>query len=85
VNRCCAGQRIGPQEKQPNVNGPAYDDARIRCDDQELIIRNYYLTACADLRTSPGKHLGLSPASTTAVSPSRWQDSGKLALPRQAR
>ena len=23
------------------------------------------LTACADLRTSPGKHLGLSPASTT--------------------
>jgi hypothetical protein len=43
------------------------------------------LTACADLRTSPGKHLGLSPASTTAVSPSRWQGSGKLALPGQAR
>jgi hypothetical protein len=43
------------------------------------------LTACADLRTSPGKHLGLSPASTTRVSPSRWQGSGKLALPGQAR
>jgi hypothetical protein len=43
------------------------------------------LTARADLRTSPGKHLGLSPASTTAVSPSRWQGSGKLALPGQAR
>jgi hypothetical protein len=43
------------------------------------------LTACADLRTSPGKHLGLSPASTAAVSPSRWQGSGKLALPGQAR
>jgi len=38
------------------------------------------LTACADQRTSPGKYLGLSPASTTAVSPSRWQGSGKLAL-----
>ena len=68
-----------------NVNAAACDDGRIRCDDQELIIRNYYLTACADLRTSPGKHLGLSPASTTAVSPSRWQGSGKLALPGQAR
>jgi len=43
------------------------------------------LTACADLRTSPGKHLGLSPAGTTGVSPSRWQGSGKLALPGQAR
>ena len=43
------------------------------------------LTACADLRTSPGKHLGLSPASATAVSPSRWQGSGKPALPGQAR
>jgi hypothetical protein len=43
------------------------------------------LTACADLRTSPGKHLGLSPASTTGVSPSRWQGGGKLALPGQAR
>lgn len=43
------------------------------------------LAACADLRTSPGKHLGLSPASTAAVSPSRWHGSGKLALPGQAR
>jgi hypothetical protein len=43
------------------------------------------LTACADLRTSPGKHLELSPASTTGVSPSRWQGSGKRALPGQAR
>ena len=43
------------------------------------------LTACADLRASPGKHLGLSPASTAAVSPSRWQGSGKLALPGRAR
>jgi hypothetical protein len=43
------------------------------------------LTASADLRTSPGKHLGLSPASTTAVSPSRWPGSAKLALPGQAR
>jgi hypothetical protein len=43
------------------------------------------LTACADLRTSPGKHLGLSPAGTTGVSRSRWQGSGKLALPGQAR
>ena len=43
------------------------------------------LTASADLRTSPGKHLGLSPASTTGVSPSRWQGSGRLALPGQAR
>jgi hypothetical protein len=85
VNRCCAGQRIDHQKEQMNVNARAYDDGRIRCDDQELIIRNYYLTACADLRTSPGKHLGLSPASTTAVSPSRWQGSGKLALPGQAR
>jgi hypothetical protein len=41
--------------------------------------------ACADLRTSPGMHLVLSPASTTAVSRSRWQGSGKLALPGQAR
>lgn len=68
-----------------NVNAPAYDDGRSRCDDQELINRNYYLTACTDLRTSPGKHLGLSPAGTAAVSPSRWQRSGKLALPGQAR
>jgi hypothetical protein len=68
-----------------NVNSPVYDDGRIRCDDQELIIRNHYLTACADLRTSPGKHLGLSPASTTAVLPSRWQGSGQLPLPGQAR
>ena len=43
------------------------------------------LTACADRRTSPGKHLGLSPARTAAVSPSRWQGSGKPALPGQAR
>jgi hypothetical protein len=43
------------------------------------------LTGCADLRTSPGKHPGLSPASTTGVSPSRCQGSGKLALPGQAR
>jgi hypothetical protein len=43
------------------------------------------LTACADLRTSPGKHLGLSPAGTTGVSPSCWQGSGKLALPGHAR
>ncbi len=67
-----------------NVNARACDDGRVRCDDQELIIRNYYLAACADLRTSP-KHLGLSPAGTTAVSPSRWRGSGKLALPGQAR
>jgi hypothetical protein len=58
---------------------------KCRCDDQELIIRNYYLTACADLRTSPGKYFGLSPACTAAVSPSRWQGSGKLPLPGQAR
>jgi len=70
---------------QVNVTAPACDDGRIRCDDQELIIRGYCLTACADLRTSPGKHLGLSPASTAAVSPSRWQGSGNLALPGQAR
>ena len=68
-----------------NVNVAACDDGRIRCDDQELIIRNYHLAGCADLRTSPGKHLGLSPASTAAVSPSRWQVSGKLAQPGQAR
>lgn len=43
------------------------------------------LTACADLRTGPGKHAGLSPAGTAAVSPARWQGSGKLALPGQAR
>jgi hypothetical protein len=43
------------------------------------------LTGCADLRISPGKHLGLSPASATAVSLLRWQGSGKLALPGQAR
>ena len=67
-----------------SVNAAACDDGRIRCDDQELIIRNYYLTARADLRTSPGKHLGLSPASTAAVSPSRWQGSGKPPLPGQA-
>ncbi len=68
-----------------SVNAAAYDDGGIRRDDQELIIRNYYLTASADLRTSPGKHLGLSPASTAAASPSRWQGSGKLPLPGQAR
>jgi len=68
-----------------NVSAPGYDDGRIRCDDQKLIIRNYCLTACADLRTSPGKHLRLSPASTTAVSPSRRPGSGTLALPGQAR
>jgi hypothetical protein len=68
-----------------NVNAAAYDDGRIRCGDQELIIRNYHLAACADLRTSPGKHLRLSPAGTAAASPSRWQGSGKLALPGQAR
>jgi hypothetical protein len=43
------------------------------------------LTAWPDLRTSPGRHPGLSPAGTTGVSPSRWQGSGKLALPGQAR
>jgi hypothetical protein len=43
------------------------------------------LTACAGLRTSPGNHLGLSPASTTGVSPSRWPGSGRPALPWQAR
>ena len=43
------------------------------------------LAGCADLRTSPGKHIGLSPAGTTGVSPSCWQGSGKLALPGQAR
>jgi hypothetical protein len=43
------------------------------------------LTACADLRTSPGKHPGLRPASTTAMSPSRWLGAGKLALPGRAR
>ncbi len=84
MNRCSAGQRIDYQEKQINVNALAYGDGRIRCADQELIIRNY-LTACADLRTSSGEHLGLSPAGTTAVSPSRWQGSGKLARPGQAR
>ncbi len=68
-----------------NVNARACDDGRIRCGDQELIIRNYCLAACADLRTSPGKHLGLSPAGTAGVSPSRWQGSGRLALPGQAR
>jgi hypothetical protein len=73
------------QERLMNVNAPACDDGRIRCDDQELTIRNYYLTARADLRTGPGKQLGLSPASTAAVSPSRWQGSGNLALPGRAR
>jgi hypothetical protein len=43
------------------------------------------LAACADVRTSPGRHPGLSPASTTGVSPSRWQGTGKPALPGQAR
>lgn len=68
-----------------SVNSAACDDGRIRCDDQELIIGNNHLAACAGLRTSTGKHLGLSPASTAAVSPSRWQGSGKLAQPGQAR
>jgi hypothetical protein len=31
---------------QVSVNAAAYDDRRIRCDDQELIIRNHCLTAC---------------------------------------
>jgi hypothetical protein len=70
---------------QMSVNAAAYDDGRIRCDGQELIIRNHYLTARADLRTSSVKHLRLSPAGTAAVSPSRWQGSGKLPLPGQAR
>jgi hypothetical protein len=70
---------------QVSVNAPADDDGRIRCDDQELIIRDCYLTARADLRTSPGKHLGLSPAGAAAASPSRWTGSGKLPLPGQAR
>jgi hypothetical protein len=70
---------------QVSVNAAAYDDGRIRCDDQELIIRNYHLATGADLRASPGKHLGLSPASTAAASPSRWQGSGKLPLPGRAR
>jgi hypothetical protein len=39
----------------------------------------------ANLRTSPGKHPGLSLASTTAVSPARWQGSGKRARPGPAR
>ena len=43
-----------------------------------------FLTACADLRTSPGEHLWLSLAGTAEVSPSRWQDSGKPARPGQA-
>lgn len=43
------------------------------------------LLTADNLRTSPGKHLGLSPASGTAVAPSRWQGSGKLALPGQDR
>ena len=43
------------------------------------------LTACADVRASPGRHPGLSPAGTTGVSPSRWQGSGTRALPGQAR
>ena len=43
------------------------------------------LTACADVRASPGRHPGLSPAGATGVSPSRWQGSGKRALPGQAR
>jgi hypothetical protein len=84
VNRCSAGQRIDHQETQVSVNAAACDDGRIRCDDQELIIRNY-LTACADLRTGPGKHPGLSPASAAAVSPPCWQGSGNLPLPGQAR
>ncbi len=69
-----------------SVNAAAYDDGRIRCDDQELIIRNCYLTAAfADLRASPGTHLGLSPARTAAASPSRSQGSGKPPLPGRAR
>jgi hypothetical protein len=44
VNRCSAGQRIDHQEMQVSVNAAAYDDGRIRCDDQELINRNHYLT-----------------------------------------
>jgi hypothetical protein len=68
-----------------SVNVAACDDGRIRSGDQELIIRNYCLTACADLRTSPGKQLRLSPASTPAVSPSRWQGRGQLPLPGLAR
>lgn len=43
------------------------------------------LTARAGLRASPGRHFGLSPAGTVAVSPSRWLGSGELALPGQAR
>jgi hypothetical protein len=41
---------------QVSVTAAAYVDGRIRCGDQELIIRIYYLTARADLRTSlPGR------------------------------
>ena len=69
-----------------SASAAAYDDGRIRCDDQELIIRDNYLTAaCADLRTSPSKHLGLIPASSAAASPSRRQGTGKLPLPGRAR
>jgi hypothetical protein len=81
VSRCSARQRIDHQEEQTNVNAPACDDGRIRRDGQELIIRNYCPTACAGLRTSPAKHLGFGPASTTAVSPSRSHGSGKLPVP----
>jgi hypothetical protein len=35
--------RLKHQEMQMSVNAAAYDDGRIRCDDQELVIRNYYL------------------------------------------
>lgn len=66
------------------MKAAAYHNGRTRCDDQELITRNSYLTTRADLRISPGKHVGLRPASAAAVSPSRWLGSGKLALPGQA-
>jgi hypothetical protein len=71
---------------QVSVNASACDDGRIRCDDQALIVRNYYLTAArTDLRTSPSKDLGLIPVSAAAASPSRWLGSGKLPLPGRAR
>jgi hypothetical protein len=57
----------------------------LRYGDQKLIVVNYYLSACADPQTCQGKHLGLSPACSARVPPSRRRGSGKLARPGQAR
>jgi hypothetical protein len=35
---------------QMSANAAAYDDGRIRCDDQELVIRNYYLWGAKRIR-----------------------------------